>query len=323
MHFALPPRKTSHPPPYAARSSRNPILRRARLQLGLFISCGIFLVYVLLARVFASSGRVPSGTPEVVIITTLDESAYSKEYIDQVKDNRRGYAAQHGYTTFFPKVTDYDLQGAPLSWSRIPSVRHALTLHPHSTYFFYLDQNALIMNPSLRIDSHIMERSRLESLMLKDKPVVPPDSVIRTFSHLKGHQIDLVLTQDREGLAQGSFIVRQGDWAKFFLDSWFDPLYRSYNFQKAEGHALHGSLIEEQEHVVQWHPTLLSKLALIPQQIMNSYNPEGSGNEGSHLYKDGDFIVRFLHCDSDPARSCEKEMEPFHKEWHAKQRQNK
>lgn len=74
--------------------------------------------------------------------------------------------------------------------------------------------------------------------MLKDTPVVPPDSVIKTFSHLKGDQVDLVLTQDREGLAQGSFIVKQGDWARFFLDSWFDPLYRSYNFQRAEGHAL-------------------------------------------------------------------------------------
>ena len=94
------------------------------------------------------------------------------------------------------------------------------------------------MNPSLSLESHILEKKRLESLMLKDKPVVPPDSVIKTFSHLKGDKIDIVLTQDGEGLCQGSFIVRRGEWARFFLDTWFDPLYRSYNFQKAEGHAL-------------------------------------------------------------------------------------
>lgn len=74
--------------------------------------------------------------------------------------------------------------------------------------------------------------------MRRDVSVVPPDSVIKTFSHLKGDKVDLVLTQDDEGLCQGSFIIRQTDWAKFFLDTWFDPLYRSYNFQKAEGHAL-------------------------------------------------------------------------------------
>lgn len=94
------------------------------------------------------------------------------------------------------------------------------------------------MNPKLSLTSHVMAPQRLESLMLKDKPVVPPDSVIHTFSHLKGDKIDLVLTQDGEGLCQESFILRQGEWAQFFLDTWFDPLYRSYNFQKAEGHAL-------------------------------------------------------------------------------------
>ena len=113
-----------------------------------------------------------------------------------------------------------------------------MTKYPYTTYFFALSAHALIMNPSLNLESHIMEKKRLESLMLKDKPVVPPDSVIKTFSFLKGDKIDLVLTQDGEGLCQGSFILRRGTWSRFFLDTWLDPLYRSYNFQKAEGHAL-------------------------------------------------------------------------------------
>jgi mannan polymerase II complex MNN11 subunit len=83
-----------------------------------------------------------------------------------------------------------------------------------------------------------MNQKRLESLMIRDQSIVPPDSVIKTFPHLKGNQIDMVITQDKEGLAQGSFIIRKGDWSRFFLDTWFDPLYRSYNFQKADTHAL-------------------------------------------------------------------------------------
>lgn len=94
------------------------------------------------------------------------------------------------------------------------------------------------MNPELTVEEHIMNTKRLESLMIRDQPIVPPDSVIKTFPHLKGNQIDFVLTQDEEGLAQGSFIIRRGEWSKFFLDTWFDPLYRSYNFQKADTHAL-------------------------------------------------------------------------------------
>ena len=113
-----------------------------------------------------------------------------------------------------------------------------MAIHPHSEFFFQLDQRALIMNQTLSIESHIMNPVRLESLMLKDVPVVPPDSVIMTFSHLRSDRVDLVLTQDDQGLGEGSMILRQGEWAKFFLDSWFDPLYRSYNFQNAEVHAL-------------------------------------------------------------------------------------
>ena len=148
-----------------------------------------------------------------------------------------------------PTITDYDLNESPQSWARVPAVRHALTKFPHSTYFWYLDQNALIMNPELSVEEHIMNPNQLESLMMRDQPIVQPDSVIKTFPHLKGNQIDLVLTQDKEGLSQGSFIIRRGEWSKFFLDTWFDPLYRSYNFQKADTHALVSMLASNPPHL--------------------------------------------------------------------------
>lgn len=100
------------------------------------------------------------------------------------------------------------------------------------------------MEPKLSLESHIMDSKRLESLMIVDQPIVPPDSVIKTFSHVRGDRIDFVLAQDHEGLTIDSMVLRRGEWAKFFLDAWFDPLYRSYNFQKAELHAL--------EHLVQY-----------------------------------------------------------------------
>lgn len=118
-----------------------------------------------------------------------------------------------------------------------------MTLHPGSTFFWYLDSSALIMEPSLSLESHILAPATLEKHMITNTPVVPPDSVIKTFANIKGDRIDLVVTQDKDGLSPSSLIVRNGEWAKYFLDVWFDPIYRSYNFQKAEGHAL--------EHIVQ------------------------------------------------------------------------
>jgi mannan polymerase II complex MNN11 subunit len=168
-----------------------------------------------------------------------------------------------GYATFFPEASDYDLNGAPRSWAKIPAMRHALTLWPYGTYFWHLDQSALIMNPDLTIDS-IMAPKRMEKLMIKDQPIVPPDSVIKTFTHLHGDQIDFTLTQDGSGLVPGSFILRRGDWAIFFLDTWFDPLYRSYNFQKADTHALvrFFCVSEERAQLISYRSILYSGIQL-------------------------------------------------------------
>ena len=157
-----------------------------------------------------------------------------------------------------------------------------MTKYPHSTYFFSLSPHSLIMNPKLSIASHVMDKKRLESLMLRDKPVVPPDSVIRTFTHLKGDKVDLVLTQDGEGLCQGSFVIRRGEWAKFFLDTWFDPLYRSYNFQKAEAHALVRSpplpfifsslLILSHPTITYLRTPIFSTADILPSSVRNTWS---------------------------------------------------
>ncbi|KAG9229866.1 galactosyl transferase GMA12/MNN10 family-domain-containing protein [Amylocarpus encephaloides] len=306
MHLAFPSRKTSNPPQYLpSRTPRFPTLRRSRVQAFVVGALVVGAVLWLISSISGGGERIPSGTPPVVIVTVVDEESYGQAYVKNVKENRREYAKRHGYTTFFPSVGDYDLGGSPVSWAKVPACRHAITKFPHTTYIWYLDQNSFIMNPELKVESHIMEKKRLESLMIKNQPIVPPDSVIKTWPHLKGENIEFALTQDKDGLAQGSFIVRRGEWAKFFLDTWFDPLYRSYNFQKADTHAL--------EHIVQWHPTILSKLVLIPQRTLNAYNPAYyDAKEGQ--YTDGDFVVRFAGCDT-VGRDCIKEAEPFSKQW--------
>ena len=139
--------------------------------------------------------------------------------------------------------------------------------------------------------------------MIPNIPVVPPDSVIKTFPSLSGDRVDLVLSQDADGLSEHSFIIRGGDWAEYLLDAWYDPVYRTYNFQKAERHAL--------EHIVQWHSTVLAKLALVPQHILNSYSTKMAQFAASNgVYKEGHFIMSFGPCYSG-ARRCEIEMQPY------------
>lgn len=151
--------------------------------------------------------------------------------------------------------------------------------------------------------------------MEKDIPVVPPDSVIHTFSHITPQQTHLILSQDLNHLCHKSMILRNSLWSRYFLDTWFDPLYRTYNFLKAESHAL--------EHIVQWHPTILAKLVLIEQRRMNSYSyaeaPEqdesGSIRSKDTMWRPGDFLVNFEDCDVDASRDCEHEFNEYYERW--------
>ena len=73
-----------------------------------------------------------------------------------------------------------------------------------------------------------------------------------------------------------------------------------------------------QEHIVQWHPTILTKLALIPQRLLNSYGVDISSRGGKEaMFKDDDFVVHFVNCEPDANRNCEQEMEPYYNQWKA------
>ena len=96
MHFALPPRKTSIPPPYARKSRGPSALQRQWLKIAALIG-GALLAIVFLARFLFSSSvdAIPVGTPEVVIVTVIDPSL-GKEYVEKIKQNRQFYADRHG-----------------------------------------------------------------------------------------------------------------------------------------------------------------------------------------------------------------------------------
>lgn len=178
--------------------------------------------------------RLPRYNKERMIFGAILERERERE---KAKANRN-VALCTGYVTFFPHVGDYNLDGAPMSWTKVVAMRHALTKFPDATYFWYLDLDTFVMNPTLAIEHDIMTPAKLEEKMIVDHPVVPPDSIIHTFAHLHGQDVDLVITQDKEGLVPSSFVVRNTEWSRFLLETWYDPIYRSYNFQKAEKHAL-------------------------------------------------------------------------------------
>ena len=111
-----------------------------------------------------------------------------------------------------------------------------MATYQFSEYFWYLDSDALIMDVSLSLEDHIF--APLETLMRRNVPIVPPSPVIKTYRHVPAERIQFVVSQDETGLQHGSLLLRRGSWANYFLDAWYDPMFRFYNFPKGERHAL-------------------------------------------------------------------------------------
>lgn len=125
MHFAMPPRKTSRPPPYAARQQsgfRLPpalknLLRRDKLRVIVIAILGFLSVYWLLAKLTGGSSdanapnlpkvAVGSGAP-VVIVTVLDPKA-DPGWVAKIKHNREDYAKRHGTPAFSVEVMGHNI----------------------------------------------------------------------------------------------------------------------------------------------------------------------------------------------------------------------
>ena len=97
----MPPRKTSQPPPYA-RATRSSPIKRKQLKVGGLV-VGAILIIIYLITFFFSSPKdyVPYGTPEVVIVTVLDEATMSTSYRNHIMENRRYYAEKQGWYSIY------------------------------------------------------------------------------------------------------------------------------------------------------------------------------------------------------------------------------
>ncbi|KAL1896914.1 putative alpha-1,6-mannosyltransferase mnn11 [Ceratocystis pirilliformis] len=310
MHYAYPARKNSNPPPFKPRRSKMPSVRKNHIKLFGSIFLTIFALWYLFSGNSNASNRpkprVVKGEPPVVVVTAFDSIGHSQTYLKNIEENRLSYAKKNGYGTFFAKAGDYDLNGAPMSWTKVVAMRHAMAKYPEAKFFWYIDQNSMIMDPNVKPERDILTNDKLDKTIIRDHSIVPPDGIIKTFGHLRGEDIDLAITQDAKGVVDTSFVIRNGEWAKFFLDTWFDPLYRSYNFQRADTHAL--------EHIIQWHPTILSRLGLLPQRTINSYQHSTTGAQ----YQEGDFILTLNDCTASGERSCNILATPYVKKWRQK-----
>lgn len=109
MHFALPPRKSSSPPPYARASARNAANRKRQTIHYLSYAVLVVLTLYLVLRWAFSSAENDNDRPipedsSVLIVTVLDTDSMSEDYIKMIKANRKDYADRHGMSNILSRL---------------------------------------------------------------------------------------------------------------------------------------------------------------------------------------------------------------------------
>ncbi|KAM5434877.1 alpha-1,6-mannosyltransferase [Microsporum canis] len=201
-------------------------------------------------------------------------------------------------------------------WEKVDVIRGALRKYPKAEWFWWLDLNTLIMEPSYSVEHHILNNlekktyrdiNKYNPLNITHPPSLPyldPIS-LSPEGDKKPSSINMIVPQDCAGFNLGSFMIRRSTWTDRLLDIWWDPVLYEQKHMEWE-HKEQDSL----EHLYTNQPWVRPHVAFIPQRRMNSFPPGACGDgtdPGIHYQrKDRDFLVNMAGCEW--GRDCWSEI---------------
>ncbi|CAI5758959.1 unnamed protein product [Candida verbasci] len=235
--------------------------------------------------------------PEVIIVTTVDFDKYSLDSLTKIVQNRVDYAYRQNYgiyvrwyQEFLPMLNNIeDLKDVEkIKWIRLYCIRAAMFAFPKAKWIWFLDQDGFIMDLNKNLEQYLLNANTLDSIMLREQPLIPPHGLIKTYKNVKSEAIKLILTQSEQKLETNSFLIKNDQVGKSIIEIWSDSLYFNYgSFPYGPDSAL--------THILQWHPFILSKTTIVPAKQINTSHKS--------KYEEGDFMVQWSDCNG---IECEK-----------------
>lgn len=239
---------------------------------------------------------------------------------DSVRNKKR-YAQRWGYDI---EIVDMAIKKRYAhewreSWEKVDILRRCMQDYPDVEWFWWLDLNTYIMEPSLSLQSHIF--NSLATNTYRDinhwnplnitHPLSDPWLDAATRSPVGDNDpssIDIIVPQDCDGFNLGSFFVRRSPWTDHLLDVWWDPVHyeqRHMQWEHKEQDAF--------EYLYTSQPWVRPHTAFFEQRKMNSFPVGACGDKRDPLFhydaRDRDFMVNMAGCEW--GRDCWAEMYHF------------
>lgn len=126
-------------------------------------------------------------------------------------------------------------------WAKLPAIVEAFNTHPQAKWVWWLDLDAIIMNPEVELTKHLLARNVLRKKMKTGFEMNKSGggmSGVVTRRNPNMDNIDLIVTQDQNGLNAGSFWIRRSEFSRMFIDMWADPFFVRENWIAQEQDAM-------------------------------------------------------------------------------------
>lgn len=255
-------------------------------------------------------------SPEMVVVTVIDDNKHPRDYIEKIIENRLEYAQTHNYGLLVKHASDFskyieESYNHQSTWARVALAQEAQLSFPDAKWIWYLSEQSLIMEPQVDLLHSLLPNEKLSKEMQRDVPILRFENThIRTYQNSRVEDISMVFTRNSHGVSTDSFIFRNNLYSRIWLETWSDPLYRTFNRFQNEEQAL--------GHLILWHPQFLVRSSIInPKWLSTIYNKDTSFDEiwNEVGYVKDDFVVA-LSCDF-AAESCKREFQML---WNARTR---
>lgn len=187
-------------------------------------------------------------------------------------------------------ISEYRVGDAAQVWSKGPIIADAFKKYPEAKWAWWLDVDALIMNPEIDLASHLLAPNAMFSRLKKGEDFFlrgnPQDTsaIFKTPRTPDTSKINLIITGDANGINAGSIFFRRCEWTDMFLDLWLDPVYIEYDFPSREQDTI--------IHMIKHHKFIKDHVGIVPQRLINAYMFDNDNRR----WQPNDFLVHFAGC---------------------------
>lgn len=183
-------------------------------------------------------------------------------------------------------------------WAKLPSIIDSFNQFPDAQWVWWLDSDAIIMSPEVDLSSQLLSHDALFHCLEKEMEIRRGSGGGRTEIFTPKNpdvsQIDIIVSQDHNGLNAGSFFIRRSQFTKMLMDLWADPQFINARWASQEQEALLRLVLN--------HKFVRDHVGYVSQRVLNAY-PFSRG------WSPGDLVVHFAGCWVDDR--CAEQFDDF------------